>query len=101
MPFFRRREKVEAGLKKTRETFFGRIAGLLSRSTVDEALWEELEEALISADAGAKLTIDLLERVRARAKSAGASTGEDGARHSARRDRVHHARGRSLTSPLL
>ena len=76
MPFFRRREKVEAGLKKTRETFFGRIAGLLSRSTVDEALWEELEEALISADAGAKLTIDLLERVRARAKSAGATTGE-------------------------
>ena len=69
-------KKVEAGLKKTRETFFGRIAGLLSRSTVDEALWEELEEALISADAGAKLTIDLLDRVRARAKSTGATTGE-------------------------
>ena len=68
--------KKSPGLKKTRETFFGRIAGLLSRSTVDEALWEELEEALISADAGAKLTIDLLERVRARAKSAGATTGE-------------------------
>ena len=54
MPLFRRREKVDAGLKKTRQAFFGRIAGLLSRSTVDEELWEELEEALISADAGAK-----------------------------------------------
>ena len=77
MPLFRRREKVDAGLKKTRDTFFGRIAGLLSRSTVDDDLWDELEEALISADTGAKLTIDLLERVRGRAKSAGAATGED------------------------
>ena len=76
MGLFRRRDKVDAGLKKTRETFFGRIAGLLSRSTVDDELWDELEEALISADVGAKLAMDLIARVRTRAKSEGASTGE-------------------------
>ena len=76
MGLFRRRDKVDAGLKKTRETFFGRIAGLLSRSTVDDELWDVLEEALISADAGAKLSMDLISRVRARAKSEGASTGD-------------------------
>ncbi|MEE9284564.1 MAG: signal recognition particle-docking protein FtsY, partial [Dehalococcoidia bacterium] len=46
--------------------WFGRIAGLLDRQTVDEGLWDELEEALISADVGAELAMALLERVRER-----------------------------------
>ncbi|MCH8196239.1 MAG: signal recognition particle receptor subunit alpha, partial [Chloroflexi bacterium] len=61
---FRRKEKIDAGLKKTRQSWFGRIAGLLDRRSVDEEVWEELEEALISADAVLKLATSLLERVR-------------------------------------
>ncbi len=77
MGLFRRRDKVDAGLKKTRDTFFGRITSLFSRSPIDEDLWGELEEALISSDAGVKLTTALIERVKARVKSEGASNGEE------------------------
>ena len=72
---FGRKEKVDAGLKKTRESFFGRVAGLLNRPTLDDSLWDELEEALISADAGATLTMDLLDRVRTRSSKEGARDG--------------------------
>jgi fused signal recognition particle receptor len=74
--FWRKKEKVEAGVKKTRRTWFGRVAGLLRRSRVDEALWDELEEALISADVGTALTERLLATVKERTRREGASTGE-------------------------
>ena len=41
---------------------------LFDRPTVDEAVWEELEELLISADVGFSTTEKLLEQVRQRAK---------------------------------
>ena len=72
---FRRKEKIDAGLKKTRQSWFGRIAGLLDRRSVDEEVWEELEEALISADTGVKLATSLLERVRRRCDRDGAVDG--------------------------
>ncbi|MEK7873104.1 MAG: signal recognition particle receptor subunit alpha, partial [Chloroflexota bacterium] len=50
---FRRSEKTEQGIKKTRDTLFGRVLGLLKGSSIDETRWDELEEALIAADAGA------------------------------------------------
>ena len=73
---FRRKEKIDAGLKKTRQSWFGRIAGLLDRRSVDEEVWEELEEALISADTGVKLATSLLERVRRRCDRDGAMDGK-------------------------
>jgi fused signal recognition particle receptor len=42
------------------------VAHLFDRAAVDEALWQELEELLISADVGMRTTTKLLERVRAR-----------------------------------
>ncbi len=72
---FGRKEKIDAGLKKTRQSWFGRIAGLLDRRSVDEEVWEELEEALISADTGVKLATSLLERVRRRCDRDGAVDG--------------------------
>lgn len=63
---FGRKEKVDAGLKRTREGLFGKLLGALSRSTITEGTWEELEEALIAADVGAKLAMDILDRVRGR-----------------------------------
>ena len=73
---FGRKEKIDAGLKKTRQSWFGRIAGLLERRSVDEEVWEELEEALISADTGVKLATSLLERVRRRCDRDGAMDGK-------------------------
>ena len=61
---FGRKAKVDVGLKKTREGVFGKLLGVLSRSSITDDTWQELEEALIAADVGAKLALDILARVR-------------------------------------
>jgi fused signal recognition particle receptor len=56
-------DRLRRGLKKTGS----QLAGLFVGARVDEALFEALETALISADAGLDATRELLERLRARA----------------------------------
>jgi len=60
--------KIEKALKPSRDSWFKRAMSLFDRPTVDEAVWEELEELLISADVGFSTTEKLLEQVRQRAK---------------------------------
>ena len=64
-----RRDKVQEGLKKSRESWFSRMVQIVQRRQLDESLWEELEELLISADVGVSTSISLIERVRAEASS--------------------------------
>ena len=64
-----RRDKVQEGLKKSRESWFSRMVQIVQRRQLDESLWEELEELLISADVGVATSISLVERVRAEASS--------------------------------
>ena len=64
-----RRDKVQEGLKKSRESWFSRMVQIVQRRQLDESLWEELEELLISADVGVATSISLIERVRAEASS--------------------------------
>ena len=68
--FLRRREKdtekTEQAVKKTRQTWFGRVATAFRRSTLDDDLWDELEELLISADVGVHTTERLLRSLRER-----------------------------------
>ena len=59
-------EKTERGVRRSREGWFRKVVHLFDRAAVDEALWQELEELLISADVGVSTTTKLLERVRAR-----------------------------------
>jgi fused signal recognition particle receptor len=61
-------EKTEEALKRTRRSWFGRIAGILDRASIDEDLWLELEEVLLGADAGLKATEEVLDRVRERVR---------------------------------
>ncbi len=56
--------RLRLGLRKTGS----QLAGVFGGNRVDEALFEELEGALISADTGLDATQHLLERLRARAK---------------------------------
>jgi len=60
--------KMERALKPSRDSWFKRAMSLFDRPTVDEAVWEELEELLISADVGFSTTEKLLEQVGQRAK---------------------------------
>ena len=65
-----RRDKVQEGLKKSRESWFSRMTHIVQRRQLDEAVWEELlEELLISADVGVATSMNLIERVRAEASS--------------------------------
>jgi fused signal recognition particle receptor len=57
-------EKLKAGLAKTGSG----ISGLFVGARVDEAFFEELESALLMADAGVDATNYLIERLRLRAR---------------------------------
>lgn len=65
-------ETERAGLRDrlaaARGTFSGFLASVASRG-VDDTTWEELEEALILADAGVGTTTALLDRLKERAKA--------------------------------
>jgi fused signal recognition particle receptor len=56
-------DRLRRGLKQTGS----QLAGLFGGARVDEALFEQLEAALISADAGIDATTKLLERLRVHA----------------------------------
>ncbi|MFC1902898.1 signal recognition particle-docking protein FtsY, partial [Chloroflexota bacterium] len=59
---------VKQGLKRSRDTWFSRVTRLFDRTAIDEAVWDELEELLISADVGVNTTEKLIDRVKQRAK---------------------------------
>jgi len=58
--------KTEKALKRTRDTWFKRLTHLFDRTVIDEAVWTELEELLISADVGVTTTEKLIDKVRKR-----------------------------------
>ena len=60
--------RLKAGLARTREALGGGLSALLGRRPVDEALLEELENALLAADCGVEASRSILEELRARAK---------------------------------
>ncbi len=64
-------EQTERAVERTKRGFFGRIAGLFERADFDESLWDELEEILVSSDAGLATTEDILAAVKDRVKQAG------------------------------
>lgn len=72
-----RREKVQQGLKKSRESWYSRVAQMVQRPRLDEEAWEELEEMLISADVGVAATAQLVESTQSKASDMGARNVED------------------------
>ncbi len=72
-----RREKVQQGLRKSRESWYSRVAQMVQRSRLDEEAWEELEEMLISADVGVAAATQLIDSTRSRAAESGARDVED------------------------
>ncbi|OGN87425.1 MAG: signal recognition particle-docking protein FtsY [Chloroflexi bacterium GWC2_73_18] len=57
---------LEAGLERSRGGFMARLHRLLGRDTLDEATWEEIEEALIAGDVGAALAARVVAAARRR-----------------------------------
>ena len=67
--------KFEKAVKRSRESWFTRVVRLFDRTTIDETLWDDLEELLISADVGVATTAKLLERVKERMGTEGFTEG--------------------------
>lgn len=58
-------DKLKSGLTKTRDNLTDKINEVLNLAvTIDEDLYEELEEILITSDIGMETTIDIIERLR-------------------------------------
>ncbi|MCI9414855.1 MAG: signal recognition particle-docking protein FtsY [Clostridiales bacterium] len=69
MGFF---SKIGAGLKKTRDSIMNSVNSMLHSFTkIDDELFEELEEILIMADAGASTSARICELVRGKVKERG------------------------------
>jgi fused signal recognition particle receptor len=66
-------KRLRAGLSRTS----GQLAGLFGLTRIDEALFEQLETALLVADTGIETTTWLLARLRDRVKKERLETGED------------------------
>ena len=70
---FKRKEKTSEALAKTRKGWGGGLGTLFQGATLsDDALWEEVEDALISADVGVDTGLALVNRVRQRVRDEGA-----------------------------
>lgn len=62
-------EKLKNGLTKTRKDMSSKIESILnSYKRVDEELYEELEEVLVTADVGATTTMEIIDRLKDRVK---------------------------------
>lgn len=72
------KESLDEGLQKTKESFFSKVSkAIAGKSTVDEEVLDNLEEALITADVGLETTVQIIERIEQRvARDKYVSTGD-------------------------
>ena len=84
MSFFKKlfgkkeKETLDQGMEKTREGFFSKITkAIAGKSTVDEEVLDNLEEALVGADVGIETTIKIIQQIEKRvSKDKYLNTGE-------------------------
>ncbi|MGN6601040.1 MAG: signal recognition particle-docking protein FtsY [Ginsengibacter sp.] len=61
------KESLDQGLQKTKEGFFDKISkAIAGKSTVDEDVLDELENALVSADVGVDTTVKIIDGIEKR-----------------------------------
>jgi len=62
-----KKETLDKGLEKTKQSFLSRIArSIVGKSKVDEEVLDNLEEILITSDVGVETTLKIIERIQAR-----------------------------------
>ncbi len=68
---FGKKEKqtLDEGLEKTKQGFFSKITkAIAGKSTVDEELLDDLEDALVGADVGIETTVAIIDKITERVK---------------------------------
>jgi fused signal recognition particle receptor len=72
-----RLQRLRARLARSQSVLGRGLLSVLSRENLDEQAWEEIEEALLTADVGVKPTGEIVERLRTRTRVLGTrSAGE-------------------------
>jgi fused signal recognition particle receptor len=66
-----RLQRLRARLARSQGVLGRGLLSVLSRENLDEQAWEEIEEALLTADVGVKPTAEIVERLRTRTKVLG------------------------------
>lgn len=63
-----KKETLDKGLSKTKESVFGKIArAIAGKSKVDDEVLDNLEEVLITSDVGVETTLNIIKRIEKRA----------------------------------
>jgi fused signal recognition particle receptor len=76
-PTARRMQRLRTRLARSQNVFGRGLLSVLSREHLDEEAWEEVEDALLSADVGVGATAEIVDRLRDRTKVLGTrSAGE-------------------------
>jgi len=68
-----RMQRLRARLARSQNVVGRGLLTLLSRDTLDEATWDEVEEILLTADLGVAPTMELMDRLRTRVRVEGSS----------------------------
>ncbi|MEH0935014.1 signal recognition particle-docking protein FtsY [Micromonospora psammae] len=63
--------RLRSRLSRSQNVFGKSLLGLLSRDHLDEDTWEEIEDALITADIGIEATREIVDRLRERSRVLG------------------------------
>ena len=62
-----KKETLDKGLEKSKESVLSKIGhAIAGKSTIDDDVLDNLEEALITCDVGVETTLRIIERVQAR-----------------------------------
>lgn len=69
--------RLRDNLTKPRQAISPQLAGIFASKLVSAQTWEDLEEALISADCGVDATLDLVEELRGEAEQGRILSGAD------------------------
>lgn len=63
-----KKEVLDQGLSKTKESVFGKIArAIVGKTQIDDDVLDNLEEVLVTSDVGVETTLKIIERIQARA----------------------------------
>ena len=61
------KESLDEGLQKTKENFFSKVSkAIAGKSTIDEEVLDNLEDALVAADVGIDTTVQIIDRIEKR-----------------------------------
>lgn len=64
-----KKETLDKGLSKTKESFFGKIArAIVGKKQVDDDVLDNLEEILVTSDVGVDTTLKIIQRIEERVK---------------------------------